>query len=148
MDKGRHHIGRVPVAIYIAVEDSRAGQTSARLSRTFAHARNWDVRLEVADIGPTVALGERPGWHGVAQAISLGAIRGIVTWSREMVIEPTADLAVLCARLGKHGVFLTVGSGGREADQVAGEGAAPRSPRATARVPPRFGRASRPPQSD
>ncbi|MFJ7910192.1 hypothetical protein [Kitasatospora sp. NPDC096204] len=109
-------IGRVPVALYLCVEDAPAADLIAAHVRVFVEARQWSVALLAVDSAPAQPLISRPGWQAFTDALSERVAAGIVTWTHGMVHDdpaaaPTKHAAAfdrLGAVLRERGAFLTV----------------------------------------
>ncbi|MQS11758.1 hypothetical protein F7Q99_05500 [Streptomyces kaniharaensis] len=112
----RPPVGRVPVALYTATSNDATAHLLTSYARAFAEARDWTVTLATVDNDPTRPLDQRPGWQIVIDALNARTIKGVITWTRDMVTGGQADLAAeafdrLATVLGDRGGFIAAASG-------------------------------------
>ncbi|MFE7190386.1 hypothetical protein [Kitasatospora sp. NPDC057541] len=102
--------GRVPIAVYIASPGGDPGGVLETHCRQYAETREWVVAVVFTDSGPLPALEERAGWRAVQNALETGAARGVVMWTRSMVVDSAEAWERLAVLLGELGWFLAAGA--------------------------------------
>ncbi|MER7702361.1 hypothetical protein ABTX81_05615 [Kitasatospora sp. NPDC097605] len=79
-------------------------------SRQYAETREWVVAAVFTDMGPLLALEGRAGWRAVQNALETGTARGVVMWTRSMVVDSAEAWERLVVLLSELGWFLAAGA--------------------------------------
>ncbi|GAA2687152.1 recombinase family protein [Streptomyces lunalinharesii] len=96
---------RFPVVLYAAAGEP---EPLADYCRQYAHARDWDAIETATDTDRSAPLTSRPGWTRVLELLAAGTVRGVVTYSAQMIAESTTDFDAVRDELQDRDAFLSV----------------------------------------